>query len=123
MVFGDGLLQGCVMEILESGKRVVELTSGTDVDALVDRIGCDRLGMVHHSQQMDLFKPLRPNARLRVTGRVARLYDLKRLAISVFSNPPFRSPAGSSRRSAATVPRVVTSTISTPSATMLIDQP
>jgi acyl dehydratase len=54
-------------------------------DALVDRIGCDRRGMVHHSQQMDLFKPLRPNARLRVLGRVAGLYDLRRAAISVFS--------------------------------------
>jgi acyl dehydratase len=54
-------------------------------DALVDRIGCDRHGMVHHSQQMDLFRPLRPRARLRVMGRVAGLYDLKRLAISVFS--------------------------------------
>jgi acyl dehydratase len=54
-------------------------------DALVDRIGCDRLGMVHHGQQMDVFKPLRPNARLRVMGRVTSLYDLKRLAISVFS--------------------------------------
>jgi acyl dehydratase len=54
-------------------------------DTLVDRIGCDRQGMVHHSQQMDLFKPLPPNARLRVTGKVAGLYDLKRLAMSVFS--------------------------------------
>jgi len=54
-------------------------------DALVDRIGCDRRGMVHHGQQMDVFKPLRPNARLRVTGKVAGLYDLKRVAISVFS--------------------------------------
>lgn len=54
-------------------------------DALVDRIGCDRLGMVHHGQRMQLFKPLRPNARLRVTGKVAGLYDLKRLAVSVFS--------------------------------------
>jgi acyl dehydratase len=54
-------------------------------DALVDRIGCDRRAMVHHSQQVDLFKPLRPNARLRVTGKVVGLYDLKRLATSVFS--------------------------------------
>ena len=54
-------------------------------DALVDRVGCDRRGMVHHSQQMNLCKPLRPNARLRVMGRVAGLYDLKRVAISVFS--------------------------------------
>ena len=51
----------------------------------VDRIGCDRQGMVHHSQQMDIFKPLKPNARLRVSGKVAGLYDLKRLAMSVFS--------------------------------------
>lgn len=54
-------------------------------DTLVDRIGCDRRGMVHHGQQIDVFKPLRPNARLRVTGKVAALYDLKRVAISVFS--------------------------------------
>jgi len=54
-------------------------------DALVDRIGCDRRGMVHHSQQMELFKPLRPNAQLRVMGKVTALYDLKRLAMSVFS--------------------------------------
>ena len=54
-------------------------------DALVDRIGCDRRGMVHHSQQVDLFKPLRPNARLRVVGKVAGLYDMKRFAMSVFS--------------------------------------
>jgi acyl dehydratase len=54
-------------------------------DALVDRIGCDRRGMVHHSQRVDLFKPLRPNAQLRVMGRVSGLYDLKRFAMSVFS--------------------------------------
>ena len=53
-------------------------------DALVDRIGCDRKGMVHHSQRIDLFKPLKPNARLRVAGRVAGLYDLKRIGMSVF---------------------------------------
>ena len=54
-------------------------------DALVDRIGCDRRGMVHHSQQLDVLRPLRPEARLRVMGRVSGLYDLKRLAMSVFS--------------------------------------
>jgi acyl dehydratase len=54
-------------------------------DALVDRIGCDRRGMLHHSQQMSLFRPLPPNARLSVLGRVSALYDLKRLAISVLS--------------------------------------
>ena len=54
-------------------------------DALVDRIGCDRRGMLHHSQQIEVLKPLRPDARLRVVGKVAGLYDLKRVAISVFS--------------------------------------
>jgi acyl dehydratase len=53
-------------------------------DALVDRIGCDRSGMVHHSQEMTLFKPLQPQGKLRVMGRVDRLYDLKRMAMSVF---------------------------------------
>jgi acyl dehydratase len=53
-------------------------------DPLVDRIGCDRLGMVHHAQRIELFKPLRPEARLRVTGRVEGLYDLKRMAMSLF---------------------------------------
>jgi acyl dehydratase len=53
-------------------------------DPLVDRIGCDRLGMVHHSQRLDLLKPLAPSGRLRITGRVAGLYDLKRVAMSVF---------------------------------------
>ena len=54
-------------------------------DALVDRIGGDRRGMLHHSQEMRLFKPLRPNARLSVLGRVSALYDLKRVAMSVLS--------------------------------------
>lgn len=54
-------------------------------DMLVDRIGCDRRGMVHHRQEMEVIKPLRPNARLRVIGQVSGLYDLKRVAISVFS--------------------------------------
>jgi len=54
-------------------------------DALVDRIGCDPSGMVHRSQEVSVFKALAPSARLRVKGRVAGLYDLKRMAISVFS--------------------------------------
>ncbi|MGB3053064.1 MAG: MaoC/PaaZ C-terminal domain-containing protein [Polyangiales bacterium] len=58
-------------------------------DALVDRVGCDRRGMVHHSQQMDLLAPLRPNGQLRVMGRVSGLYDLKRLAMSVFAIEAF----------------------------------
>jgi acyl dehydratase len=53
-------------------------------DTLVDEIGCDRLGMVHHSQRLEVLKPMRPNASLKVTGRVSGLYDLKRLAMSVF---------------------------------------
>lgn len=53
-------------------------------DALVDKIGCDRQGMVHHSQRLEVSKVMKPNARLEVTGRVAGLYDLKRVAMSVF---------------------------------------
>ena len=53
-------------------------------DALVDRIGCDRSGMVHHSQEAHVYKPLQPNAKLVVKGRVEGLYDLKRLARSLF---------------------------------------
>lgn len=53
-------------------------------DALVDAIGCDRRGMVHHSQRIEVSKALKPNDRLKVTGRVAGLYDLKRFAMSVF---------------------------------------
>ncbi len=58
-------------------------------DTLVDRIGADRRGMVHHSQRIDLPKPLRPEARLRVTGRVDGLYDLKRMAMAVFGIDAF----------------------------------
>ena len=54
-------------------------------DALVDRVGCDRLGMVHHGQKIELLKSLRPEARLQVKGRVPALYDLKRIAMSVFA--------------------------------------
>lgn len=53
-------------------------------DALVDRIGCDRTKMVHHSQEVTLFEPLEPQARLVVKGRVEGLYDLRRMAMSVF---------------------------------------
>lgn len=58
-------------------------------DALVDRIGCDRSGMVHHSQQMEVLEPVEPSASLRVTGRVSGLYDLKRMAMSVFTIEAF----------------------------------
>lgn len=53
-------------------------------DPLVDKIGCDRQGMVHHSQRLEVLKVMKPNACLEVTGRVAGLYDLKRVAMSVF---------------------------------------
>lgn len=53
-------------------------------DCLVDRIGCDRTGLVHHGQEISLFKSLRPKASLQVHGRVDGLYDLKRMALAVF---------------------------------------
>ena len=53
-------------------------------DALVDRIACDRTGMVHHSQRIQLFKPVQPDAKLEVRGRVDGLFDLKRMAMTIF---------------------------------------
>ncbi len=53
-------------------------------DALVDKIGCDRQGMVHHGQRLEVLKALQPNACLEVTGRVAGLYDLRRVAMALF---------------------------------------
>jgi S-adenosylmethionine:tRNA ribosyltransferase-isomerase len=38
-IFGDGLLRALVVETLENGKRVVELSSETDLEAAVDQIG------------------------------------------------------------------------------------
>lgn len=58
-------------------------------DALVDRIGCDRVGMVHHAQRLELHKTLAPEATLRVVGKVAGLYDLRRMATSVFEIEAF----------------------------------
>lgn len=52
-------------------------------DSLVDRIGCDRSGMLHRSQEMELLKPLRPTGSFRIRGRVDGLYDLKRVATAV----------------------------------------
>jgi acyl dehydratase len=58
-------------------------------DPLVDRLGCDRRGMVHHSQETEFLAPLLPSGRLRVLGRISGLYDLKRLAMAVFSIEAF----------------------------------
>ncbi len=53
-------------------------------DALVDRIGCDRSGMVHRSQDARLYKTIPPRGTLMVTGRVEGVYDLKRMATALF---------------------------------------
>lgn len=70
----------------ERGPRVLPtfavVPTFTLFDELVDRIGCDRTGMVHESQRMRFRKPLAPSGTLRVTGRVAGLYDLKRMAMA-----------------------------------------
>lgn len=58
-------------------------------DALVDRIGCDRVGMVHHAQRLEMLKPLEPQGTLRVVGKVTGLYDLRRMATSVFEIEAF----------------------------------
>ena len=45
--------------------------------------------MTFTQQQMEVLEPVEPSARLRVTGRVSGLYDLKRMAMSVFTIEAF----------------------------------
>ena len=53
-------------------------------DDLVDRIGCDRVGMVHHSQRLELKKALPPEGTLRVLGRMFGQFKL-RVVLTKFS--------------------------------------
>jgi acyl dehydratase len=70
----------------EKGPRVLPsfavVPTFTLFDELVDRMGCDRTGMVHESQRMRFWKPLAASGTLRVSGRIAGLYDLKRMAMA-----------------------------------------
>jgi acyl dehydratase len=55
------------------------------VAALFDAVGGDYLGVVHGGQSIRLHRPFPPESTLTTIGRVAGIYDLKRLAIAVFS--------------------------------------
>ena len=50
--------------------------------ALFDVIGGDLLGVVHGNQKTRLHAPFAPADTLRTVGRVAAIYDLKRMAIA-----------------------------------------
>jgi acyl dehydratase len=55
------------------------------VAALFDAVGGDYLGVVHGGQSIRLHRPFPPESTLTTIGRVAGVYDLKRLAIAVFA--------------------------------------
>jgi acyl dehydratase len=48
-------------------------------------VGGDMLGVVHGGQAITLHKPFAPTGRLTTVGKVAGVYDLKRLATSVIT--------------------------------------
>jgi acyl dehydratase len=50
---------------------------------LFDVIGGDMLGVVHGGQTITLHKPFAPNGTLKTIGKVAGVYDLKRMATSL----------------------------------------
>lgn len=51
---------------------------------LFDAVGGDMLGIVHGAQSITLHKPFAPSGRVHTVGRVAGVYDLKRLAQTTF---------------------------------------
>ncbi|MCB9630160.1 MAG: MaoC family dehydratase N-terminal domain-containing protein [Sandaracinaceae bacterium] len=51
---------------------------------LFDAVGGDMLGIVHGGQSVTLHKPFAPQGRVTTVGRVAGVYDLKRLAQTTF---------------------------------------
>ncbi len=52
---------------------------------LFEVIGGDLLGVVHGSQAITLHKPFAPSGRLTTVGKVAGVYDLKRMAQAVLT--------------------------------------
>ncbi|MBW2462911.1 MAG: MaoC family dehydratase N-terminal domain-containing protein [Deltaproteobacteria bacterium] len=50
---------------------------------LFDIVGGDLLGVVHGGQGIRLHKPFAPSGKLKTIGKVAGIYDLKRMATSV----------------------------------------
>ncbi|MBX3250746.1 MAG: MaoC family dehydratase N-terminal domain-containing protein [Myxococcales bacterium] len=53
-------------------------------EALFETVGGDFLGVVHGAQKITLHRPFAPAGRLTTVGKVAGVYDLKRLAQAVF---------------------------------------
>jgi acyl dehydratase len=53
--------------------------------ALFEVVGGDLLGVVHGNQKTRLHAPFAPAGTLRTVGRVAGIYDLKRMAIADFA--------------------------------------
>lgn len=51
---------------------------------LFDAVGGDMLGIVHGAQSVTLHKPFAPSGRVFTVGKVAGVYDLKRLAQTTF---------------------------------------
>ncbi len=52
------------------------------VEELFGMVGGDLLGVVHGAQDITLHKPFAPEGELHTTGRVAGVFDLKRLAVA-----------------------------------------
>ncbi len=52
---------------------------------LFDIVGGDMLGVVHGAQRITLHKPFAPEGKLTTIGRVDKVYDLKRMAQSIFA--------------------------------------
>lgn len=52
---------------------------------LFEVVGGDLLGVVHGNQKTRLYAPFAPSDTLRTVGRVAAVYDLKRMAIADFA--------------------------------------
>jgi acyl dehydratase len=54
--------------------------------ALLGDVGGNLLGVVHGGQKIRLHKPFAPNGTLTTVGKVAGIYDLKRMAQAVFTS-------------------------------------
>ncbi|RLB51913.1 MAG: MaoC family protein [Deltaproteobacteria bacterium] len=54
-------------------------------ELVFDIVGGDLLGVVHGGQGIRLHKPFAPKGKLKTIGKVAGIYDLKRMATSVIT--------------------------------------
>jgi acyl dehydratase len=54
--------------------------------ALFNAVGGNLLGVVHGAQKIRLHKPFTPSGTLTTVGKVAGIYDLKRMAQAVFTS-------------------------------------